>query len=369
MKIPHNKIVLTKEQIQKLKRIYVYTTKGIFKEVEKQLGIKEFAARRLVRQHRIDKLKDRYFRYLCNYAVLSGISISEISRRTGLSNFSLCKFRKDNNLELPTLEPYNKRVDDNLEKTFIKEYENGLSAQNIADKYGFKTNKTVLDALLKHDIETRGFGRYTYYDESFFEKIDTHEKAYILGLIMTDGNVLKDYQGFEIQLNEEDGYILEKINDLIGGSKTHLVQKIDCSKRREKWPNTSDMVRLSVYNNKIAEDLRKLGVVKNKTHIMRYVDKPVPDEFLSSYFRGLIDGDGSIYLHNDFPAMTLYCKSTKFISDICSLRDMFTINSNGHCIWLKGTRDSKICHLKWLYEFKGDFYLRRKYEKIKDFID
>ena len=62
----------------------------------------------------------------------------------------------------------------------------------------------------------------TYYNEDFFEKIDSLEKAYILGLIMTDGYIIKDYRGVGIQLTEKDGYILRKIAKILGSTNKIL---------------------------------------------------------------------------------------------------------------------------------------------------
>ncbi len=201
---------------------------------------------------------------------------------------------------------------------------------------------------------------------------------------MTDGNITKDYKGFEIQLTEEDGYILEKIGDLIGASKTHPVQRISCeAKRRQKgFSRSRDMVRLSVYSRKIADDLRKLGVVKNKTKIMRYRGG-VPDKFLSSFFRGLIDGDGTFCLgKNGWLHCNLVSASKRFIDDLhevvtrvgfkCSVGHSSTKYKGGKStIFVLRASTSKkevIRFIRWLYNSNSDFYLRRKREKVQDQI-
>ena len=55
--------------------------------------------------------------------------------------------------------------------------------------------------------------------ERFFEKIDSEEKAYFLGLLISDGNVFKDNTGrqasISITLDLKDEYMLLKFKEVL----------------------------------------------------------------------------------------------------------------------------------------------------------
>lgn len=62
------------------------------------------------------------------------------------------------------------------------------------------------------------FNKYNYND-TFFDSIDTPDKAYILGLLYADGSITQDLGRTTISLQEHDVDVLEKINDLIESDK------------------------------------------------------------------------------------------------------------------------------------------------------
>jgi intein/homing endonuclease len=275
-------------------------------------------------------------------------------------------------------------VNNDIEKRFVSEYIDGNSSQTIANKYGFKTRKTVLDVLEKNMIKRRPPKKQTYYREDFFEKMDSPEKAYILGLIMTDGYIIKDYSGFGIQLTKSDGYLLKKIALIIGARQG--VSQIVCNAKRKSTPNTKDMVRLSVHNRRLAEDLKKLGVTRNKSKTLRYAGS-VPKKYLSHFFRGLIDGDGTIGVaKNNNIWCQLSSASSAFIGDLLGLALSFTLRLNTsitkyrsgkekiikeckmYTARVSGGNQETIRFLRWLYDDKRDLYLRRKYAKVQNQI-
>lgn len=128
-----------------------------------------------------------------------------------------------------------------------------------------------------------------FYNENFFEKIDTEEKAYFLGLIYSDGCLQHDSNkslyNVNIKLHIKDKDILEKFIQCISGEM-------------ELWKNKQrDMVELKLNGKKIVNDLEKMGVCPNKTFT---IDYPMIDENLERHFlRGYFDGDGCIRINTD----------------------------------------------------------------------
>jgi hypothetical protein len=139
---------------------------------------------------------------------------------------------------------------------------------------------------------SRGIGNTRYeirYD--FFDKIDSHAKAYFLGFLWADGHNERDRTGTRcnvtIQLQERDEHILKYFRDL-------LYPKRDKPLYYRVRKSASNMWKLSIRTKSISDALLRLGMVGNKTvesHL-----PPISDEFMGSFMLGYFDGDGCIYL-------------------------------------------------------------------------
>lgn len=70
------------------------------------------------------------------------------------------------------------------------------------------------------------------FNENYFEKIDTEDKAYFLGFIMADGCILKNRNTLKIIIHKKDKHILEdfsKCIDFKGSIYTPLTRNHMCS--------------------------------------------------------------------------------------------------------------------------------------------
>lgn len=98
--------------------------------------------------------------------------------------------------------------------------------------------------------------------ENYFEKIDTEEKAYFLGLLITDGSIRKGkanhQSSLRLQLKMEDEYMIKKLKTELKSSNV-----IQYDKRPGK-----ECAGIEIVNQKICDDLAKFQVVPNKTYIL-----------------------------------------------------------------------------------------------------
>lgn len=147
------------------------------------------------------------------------------------------------------------------------------------NKNGYKT--------CKHPKKINGY--YTV-DESYFDDIDTEEKAYWFGFIMADGSVrLRDERtvsasyGLTIELAGIDRNHLEKFKKAI---KSNVI----LSERKDR-----DMVSITIYNKHFAMSLAEKGCVPDKTH-RGFIDDSLLNNInlKKAYLRGYCDGDGYI---------------------------------------------------------------------------
>jgi len=127
-----------------------------------------------------------------------------------------------------------------------------------------------------------------YYDDDFFRKIDSEEKAYYLGFLYADGYINDiGYNCYvELTLQTEDKYIQEKFfNDL---KSNRIPSKI-------KMGKYSKMI---INSKKIVSDLKKLGCINKKTHVLKFPNE-LDEKYIHHMIRGYFDGDGSIWCSGD----------------------------------------------------------------------
>lgn len=248
-------------------------------------------------------------------------------------------------------------------------YEHGTSA--TIEKYKVPQSTQVRWrkkwGLLPRD--NRGKNRKYLLNETFFEKINTEEKAYLLGLICADGNVYSNI--ISIELKREDREHLQKISSIIDSSKP-IMDTIHFDKRTGVYTYGS---KVSFISKNLAQQLRKYGVVENKSLILDPNLHLIPESLQRHFWRGYIDGDGSLFYNNHLlkeplPVLDLYgtlktCIEFKqFLTlklDI-SLGGPWASNSVFRVGCQKIGESSKVA--TFLYE-KSTIYLDRK-KKIAD---
>lgn len=238
---------------------------------------------------------------------------------------------------------------------------------NTCASLGRKHNvdyKTIKYTLKKHNVKIRNDisrikRKYTL-NESFFEKIDTEEKAYFLGFLYADGYLNYKHKILGISLQERDKDILEKLRIIIGSSKPLVFR--EWISKHPTWQNS---YVLEVYGIKICEDVIKLGCVPKKSLILQFpTENQVPNHLLRHFVRGYFDGDGSI------GNTTHIVSSMMFLNSLQNLLNKMGIESkisNMACNSI--TKDlamnkklSAIKFLDWIYQ-DSTIYLNRKYDK------
>ena len=90
-------------------------------------------------------------------------------------------------------------------------------------------------------------------NEDYFEKIDSSNKAYILGFLYADGSVYGTTLSLALAIKDIE-IIKFIVEELEFGGKLKIFKV-----------NDLDYVKLSITSKKIVNDLEKLGVIKNKT--------------------------------------------------------------------------------------------------------
>ncbi len=151
--------------------------------------------------------------------------------------------------------------------------------------------KTAKKILINNNIKLRTLSECnkTYkYDENIFEKIDSHEKAYWLGFIASDGCIYKN--SLKISLSIKDFEHLDKFNIFMKSNKVVKIRNQLCTNNNCRY----ETCYLQFNSIKIVEDLKKLNIIPNKSKILRA--SIIEEKYYNSYILGLIDGDGCFSL-------------------------------------------------------------------------
>ncbi len=127
------------------------------------------------------------------------------------------------------------------------------------------------------------------YDRSFFDKIDTEEKAYVLGLIYADGCNVKHPTTGELSITqiERDVDILYKVKEAIKSTYPIIEQK-------NYLGGDGKSFEFYIYGKQLKEQLDKLGVVHNKSLVLSFPTF-ISDDLMPHFIRGYFDGDGSVW--------------------------------------------------------------------------
>jgi len=241
----------------------------------------------------------------------------------------------------------------------------GLSYNLLSEKYNICT-WSIGNVLKKNNIKTR-IRKYNC-NEDYFEKINSNEKAYWLGLLFADGCVRKrkQFNGKHkqggivgISLKNGDEYLLEKL--IIDLESTYKLSK--------QVKDTFLSYKLEVNSSKMANDLINLGCVPNKSLIL--LPPNLTDKFISHFIRGYFDGDGSIGKYNGRIKFSLLGtnelltwilnyfknKGMKTTPKISKRKNIYTfqVNSNSDIELIENI----------LYNSSNDYHLKRKKEKFK----
>lgn len=116
-------------------------------------------------------------------------------------------------------------------------------------------------------------------NENYFEDINSHEKAYILGFIYADGYNGEDTLELAQNMEREDVLI-------------HIKKALETDQEIKYYvPNKGT---LNIYSKKICSDLANLGAIRNKSLVLQFPTF-LPEDLMCSFILGYFDGDGCVW--------------------------------------------------------------------------
>ncbi len=258
------------------------------------------------------------------------------------------------------------------------------SLNDLAAKFGMSW-VPIRKFLLKNgvDLTTRRDTSNKYdINNTYFEKIDSTEKAYFLGWLFSDGCVSAS-STTAISILEKDRKVLDLFKKSIGSAAPISIQVRQPGDGFGKIERRMADFRFS--DKKMFQDLINLGMTKRKSLTLKFPN--IKDEFIPAFLRGYFEGDGTlgIYTNNNssrmrfafnFLATKEFGESLiKYFDDklglkfwVGQLKSKFSGEFyNMYNFRLYG-RPKILRALNHLYKDCGDFYLDRKYNIYQEML-
>lgn len=294
---------------------------------------------------------------------LSDYSVSEISKKLDIDSKEVYSIIKSHSIKRNV-----KNLSDNIKSKIITLYKNGITANKIAKDY-VMSNHTVAKIIDMNNIPRRSKTGVRIYslDETYFDSIDTPNKAYILGLFYADGNNSPQKSTISISLQEEDKEILEKIRHEIKYQKPLVF--IDYSNKHDGDYTYKNQYKLDIFSSHFCHVLSEYGMIPNKSLILK-APTFLKEEFYPHFIRGYFDGDGHVsHKNKNNNCVTIVSTNEicvwmqKIISEYVGIKSHIydAQNKNGitKYVGVYG-RLQVIKFLDYLYK-NADMYLERKY--------
>lgn len=175
-------------------------------------------------------------------------------------------------------------------------YESGETTVSLAAE--FNVSDSCISSWIKKvggKLRTNSESkRKSTFNESYWDIIDTEQKAYWLGFFMADGYISqynKIWRNLWCTLSHKDGHHLEQFLKDIGS----VGYKVTYYKRKsKKTGNIHHKCRICLTSIPLVTNLCKLGWLEFKTTGDLTILNSVPDHLIHHLVRGFFDGDGSI---------------------------------------------------------------------------
>ena len=234
------------------------------------------------------EINDMYELYKENYSLAKIGELFNVNRKTVSYWFDKKGFE------------YNKRKtskttyllsDKEIDEAY-KLYQEGFSSINLSEMYNVGY-ETILRGFRRLGYKVRSNkvnSRIYNVNHSYFNEINSAEKAYWLGFIYADGFVTIRKDGckyFGLSLFVKDVSVLENLKKSLNSN-----YKINIYKSNG-YTGSGEYCRLLIRSDEIVDDLISHGVLISKTNILK--PPKLGNNLIRHFIRGYMDGDGSIW--------------------------------------------------------------------------
>lgn len=266
----------TKKEIADLFSNKIYTKK----ELEELYGLTKTSINKVLKEKGVyvsfaGKSKVEFSKKSLNTLYKKHKSWEKVAESLGISNKTVLNYRKKldfsvNNYRIP------KKT-----KEYVLSQRGKKTSKKIAEEIG-KTRGIITKIWYDHNLPEIKHKSY-FFNEDYFEKINTPNKAYFVGFIAADGCIYNrnnnSQKWLALTINKKDIELIVALKNEIGLKKP-------------MQHDNKNHVGIHVISDKLCDDLSKYNIIERKT--WTFVPKNIPKEFRWDFMKGYFDGDGTI---------------------------------------------------------------------------
>jgi DNA-binding MarR family transcriptional regulator len=236
----------------------------------------------------------------------------------------------------------------------------------------FNSTQVIIVRILKKKLgklhDSRIHNQRYSLNENYFKDVGAREKHFIMGLLLTDGSNAYSKRKYctALGLTGEDIATVKYFTDQLEFNRPPVYNP-----KKNFWVST-------ITNKTISMDLKSLGCIEDKSHLLEYPNW-IKDEYFNSFLLGCIFGDGWITKPNQFNKGGFHIGmvgTEKFLQgcffklkEVLGVRGSFTKCNDGESKrigWSGAHQVLKICN----YLFKdAPFLMKRKFLIYEDLIE
>ncbi len=271
--------------------------------------------------------------------------------------YKVCELTILNNLRKWNIKINNYKIEKKKINKAIKLYKSGLSVQKVGKQLKISTH-SILRALKKIGFERRTLIKYKFNPKSF-NKLSRAAK-YWIGMMLSDGCVCDHKQGQKqiiLSLQKRDKKHLEKFRKFLESN-----HRIAYNKRDKAY-------RIEITSNEMAKVLSGYGVVPRKSYIANVKNKKLI--YSADFWRGMLDGDGCLFVTKDGKSFRIFITGSKFICQkfLKFVKKHYKTKAKitRHGDVYRATVATRVAYkiLKKLYANDAEYFLDRKFKKAQ----
>lgn len=297
----------------------------------------------------IKRNREKYNLAVAEYVTESNCTIKYLAQKYHVDQALLSKYFKS--LNIPIRRTYRKKeTSDAIDQAILHYINMRDSIEKTASKFNI-SSETLGIKLKQLQLTRNGFNAPCYeVDENYFNVIDTADKAYWFGMIMSDGCVRSARRSGQLilELANVDYTHLQKFKSAISFSGPIISRN----------NRSTSLVRIT--RKKIFQDLSSKGCIPNKTYL-GWINLGDIHGFEKDFLRGYCDGDG--YLDKNRHRIIFTVKSDKIKESLLILtQDYKSYCRDNHYYNAKYDKDYHwwqiiIENKEGFYSFLKDIYL------------
>lgn len=267
---------------------------------------------------------------------------------------------------------YKKIIPEAVQSEILRLYGLGYPGKRIAPLFGLNSD-SVMSVIRRLGVSRKG--RSYPVNEHYFETIDTPEKAYFLGLMLSDGYNDEVRGKAEITLQSGDKDILERFSEAIFKGRPLQFKKGGFFRGRR----TQDCWKLYLSNRTLSTDLARYEVKQAKSFTARMPS--IRLDLIRHLVRGYFDGNGGFSARkNGFGvlhataringAKDLVTQISTFLCENCIKNTLSIVSGNSKEMAAIAihSQNELLKLFDLLYRDIGDVCLRRKYLRFTAFF-